>query len=314
MIPELTIAIPTYNRVEKLHGALDRLLEMVADKNVEIIVSDNASTDGTDVFMNKYQNEHKDVLYYRNDTNQGYAGNFINCFKHASGKYVWLLSDDDILTDIAIEAVFDCIEKQPVIIKLNSKLKDKKNDGVRKAPIYEYTDREKYYKRIGIMSTFISCIVFNNSIIQTIQKDKYRDDALIVGYVLESLKTDGIYIINDSCCVLATANEKVGYDLYKVWAYQYPHDMLTIGLQSGFSKEFLMNQVKFDLDNTIFSFITKFRKTCDTTKWEEEYVWKYVSVFPDLVPWYKVAVKSPKIMLGLVRKIHKVYRKVKGSI
>lgn len=311
MIPELSIAIPTYNRVENLHKALDRLFGLVDNRNVEIIVSDNASTDGTEIFMKEYQNEHKGISYFRNDQNLGYAGNFISCFNHANGKYVWLLSDDDILTDIAIDSVFDCIRKEPVIIKLKSRSKDIKDEEIKKEKIYEYTDKEQYYKHIGIMSTFISCMVFNNKIIKDIKKEKYMDDALIVGYVLESLKTEGTYIVNDTCCVLATPNERINYDLYKVWVYQYPHDMSIIGAESGFSKEFLMNQVRFDLDNTIFNFVTKFRKTCDTKKWNEEYVWKYVSKFPDLVPWYKVAIKSPKILLVFVRKIHKLYRKVK---
>lgn len=312
MMPELTIAIPTYNRVEKLHKALDRLVQITANRNVEIFVSDNASTDGTDAFMYTYQKEHNNISYFRNDKNLGYAGNFINCFNHANGEYVWLLSDDDILTDYAIDSVFECIERKPVIIQLKSISKNTKSEDIRKSQIIEYTDREQYYKRIGIYSTFISGIIFNNSIIKTIEKEKYKDDALIVGYVLESLKTKGVYIINDSCCVLATRNERVGYDLYKVWVYQYPHDMLTIGLQSGLSEEFLKNQVRYDLDNAIFNFVIKFRITCDSTKWNEKFVWKYVSLFPDLVPWYKAAVKSPKFMLRLVRGTHKIYRKVRG--
>ena len=50
MNPILTIAIPTYNRKKYLKECLDHVIPQVGE-DIELIVCDNASEDGTDEFM-----------------------------------------------------------------------------------------------------------------------------------------------------------------------------------------------------------------------------------------------------------------------
>lgn len=71
--PLLTIAIPTYNRAEKLEVLLEQLTADTAydPTRVEIVVSDNASTDHTAQVVARFA----DIRYHRNETNIGY-GNF----------------------------------------------------------------------------------------------------------------------------------------------------------------------------------------------------------------------------------------------
>ena len=89
MRPQLTIAIPTYNRGNKLKLALENLLQCTKGKNVEILVSDNASTDNSEEVVRQVQRSHHEVQYFRNNSNLGFDGNFLNCFCRATGEYVW---------------------------------------------------------------------------------------------------------------------------------------------------------------------------------------------------------------------------------
>jgi len=106
----LTIAVPTYNGA----GTIRETLESVAgqlEPGVDILVSDNASTDATRSVMREYQQRYPSILYSRNDTNVGPDRNFDLAVRGACGKYVWLLSDDDKLSPGAIRRMLDVLER-----------------------------------------------------------------------------------------------------------------------------------------------------------------------------------------------------------
>ena len=100
--PLLTIAIPTYNRADKnLPKALESALRQTY-KNIEIIVSDNCSTDDTEAFMQGYQHDH--LRYIRHKENLGANGNFNACLQEATGDYFLLLHDDDLIDEDFVES------------------------------------------------------------------------------------------------------------------------------------------------------------------------------------------------------------------
>jgi len=70
-IIQLTIAIPTYNRADSLDRNLSILMPQVKRfrKSVEVIVSDNFSTDHTQEIPEKYINLGFDIKYIRNKSN-----------------------------------------------------------------------------------------------------------------------------------------------------------------------------------------------------------------------------------------------------
>lgn len=100
---KVTIAIPTYNRKSYLEQALDSIRKQTYS-NIEIIVSDNHSDDGTEEFMLQYIKNHStmDIIYYRQNENLGSMLNWENCLKKATGDYLTVLSDDDLLEPDAV--------------------------------------------------------------------------------------------------------------------------------------------------------------------------------------------------------------------
>jgi len=79
---------------------------------IEIVISDNASTDSTEQVVNKYKSISNNINYIRNNENLGYVGNQISCFKNATGKYIAILCDDDIYTNGTIHAILNVINKK----------------------------------------------------------------------------------------------------------------------------------------------------------------------------------------------------------
>ena len=97
MIPLVSICIPTYNRASMLREAVTSALAQDY-ANLEVVVSDNASTDDTSKVVNEFNDPR--IKYFRNSVNIGVFQNFSKAaYKYARGKYAMLLADDDYLID-----------------------------------------------------------------------------------------------------------------------------------------------------------------------------------------------------------------------
>jgi glycosyltransferase involved in cell wall biosynthesis len=100
----LSICVPTYNRAVKLARCLDQLGQIVAASawrgEIELVISDNESTDGTPGVIASALGElarHCPVRAYRQPANLGAEPNFRFLYERARGEYVWICSDDDVV-------------------------------------------------------------------------------------------------------------------------------------------------------------------------------------------------------------------------
>jgi glycosyltransferase involved in cell wall biosynthesis len=93
--PLVTIGISTYNRARSyLPMALDSALRQTYP-NVEVVVSDNCSTDDTPAVIRSRAKQ--GLRYFRHDSNIGANNNFNFCLEQAKGEYFLLLHDDDLI-------------------------------------------------------------------------------------------------------------------------------------------------------------------------------------------------------------------------
>jgi glycosyltransferase involved in cell wall biosynthesis len=97
-MPRVTVVIPTFNRLAMLLEAVRSALAQ-GYGSMEVLVSDNASEDGTREAMAAFAADPR-FRYIRNPTNLGMVGNWRSAvFEHARGEFFVLLSDDDLLLD-----------------------------------------------------------------------------------------------------------------------------------------------------------------------------------------------------------------------
>jgi glycosyltransferase involved in cell wall biosynthesis len=112
--PLLTCAITTYNRARWLSHSLPRLLEVTRPWRdvVEVAVCDNTSTDNTPEVIARFQGE-RNFVASRNSANLGMLGNLGATARMSNGAFVWLLGDDDLVTDGALENVLEGLARHP---------------------------------------------------------------------------------------------------------------------------------------------------------------------------------------------------------
>lgn len=104
-VPLVSIIIPVYNRYNIILDTVESALAQTYP-NIEIIICDNCSTDGTyQLLVEKYQNNPK-VSLYQNEKNGGPVYNWQQCLKKANGEYLKILWSDDLISE---DFVYKCV-------------------------------------------------------------------------------------------------------------------------------------------------------------------------------------------------------------
>ncbi len=112
MPPAVSIAIPTYNRAGKLGRAVRSALAQTHE-DMEVVVSDNASTDATAELLGELATDDGRVRVVRQPVNRGMVANLDAAARLAEGEHVMLLSDDDWLAPRCVELTLAALRREP---------------------------------------------------------------------------------------------------------------------------------------------------------------------------------------------------------
>lgn len=111
MLPSVTVIIPAFNRVDYIDQTINSVLEQTCH-NVELIVVDDGSTDGTYEKIKSY-GDRLTLLTHENHTNKGQSAAINLGLLSATGKYVAILDSDDYWALNKLEIQVDYLEKHP---------------------------------------------------------------------------------------------------------------------------------------------------------------------------------------------------------
>lgn len=102
----ISFCIPTYNRAPQLRELLNSIVRQIGHKlAVEIVISDNGSTDATPAVIDDFTRMGLSIVYHRLPSNVGFDRNMLKVVTLASSDYCWLFGSDDILEDGAFARI-----------------------------------------------------------------------------------------------------------------------------------------------------------------------------------------------------------------
>ena len=113
--PRVSIGLPVYNGERYLARALDSLIGQ-SFEDFELIISDNASTDGTSAICEDYARRDRRIRYQRNERNIGAVGNFNRTLDLASGEYFKWAAHDDWCAPEFLSRCVDVLDDDPSIV------------------------------------------------------------------------------------------------------------------------------------------------------------------------------------------------------
>ena len=118
--PKLSIGLPVYNGEAFLAEAIGSILAQTFT-DFELIISDNASTDGTRAICEGYMKRDPRVRYHRNDVNIGATQNWYLVHKLATARYFASAAHDDVYEPEYMKACIDVLECDPGVVVCHSK-------------------------------------------------------------------------------------------------------------------------------------------------------------------------------------------------
>jgi len=113
-VPRLTLGLPVYNGERFLAASLDALLAQTFT-DFELIISDNASTDGTGDIARRYEAIDRRVRCVRHAQNRGSAFNHNFLIEQARGEFFKWVSDDDLYAQDLLQKCVCALDSRPEI-------------------------------------------------------------------------------------------------------------------------------------------------------------------------------------------------------
>jgi len=114
-VPRLSIGLPVYNGEEYLAESLDALLAQ-SYRDFELIISDNASTDGTERICRRYQAQDSRIRYLRLPRNIGAAPNHDLVFQESRGELFKWASHDDLYAPDLLRSCVEALDAHPEVV------------------------------------------------------------------------------------------------------------------------------------------------------------------------------------------------------
>jgi glycosyltransferase involved in cell wall biosynthesis len=187
----LSIVIPTYNRAEFLDYSLEVHIPICKDYNIQIFISDNASTDNTENVVKKWMKEYEHLHYNKNEINIGPDGNFEKALKFPDTKYIWLLSDTYQLPSNGVEYLLDTINNT----KINFDVIVFNLANIIKLPTKNYQNHNDLLHDLGAIMTCAAINVYNKKIIDNADFSRYYNSSFIqTGIIFEAISRGNFLI------------------------------------------------------------------------------------------------------------------------
>lgn len=194
MKPILSICIPTYNRCEILVDSIEEVIPLLIKKNIEVCISNNASTDGTDLFLSDLVQKYPQVKYQKQLSNVGIDQNMIDVIKMTTGDFILPMGDDDKLMFLNLEDELSRMDKDFDIYVLNG-VHNEENHLPKHLIAKSYSSPDTAFRDLWDRMPFGS-FLFNKKLFDEKYFDKYLNTShAYTGILWESLFDN--YILNN---------------------------------------------------------------------------------------------------------------------
>jgi len=114
-MPKVSIIVLTYNNLLFSRLCLKSIFCNTTYQNFEIIVVDNASSDGTSLWLKSYAKTHANIKVFQNSENRGFSGGNNQGANEATGEFLIFLNNDTVVTEGWIEKLLAHMQRDKTI-------------------------------------------------------------------------------------------------------------------------------------------------------------------------------------------------------
>lgn len=223
--PLLTIAIPTWNRAPYLQLLLTEIQKqraLLPSGTIELVVCDNHSEDTTPEVVNAAMHAGQAIHYIRHAENIGSDCNIATCFNVASGRYVWIMGDDDLPVDGTLSWLSTVLSQQDyalVYLRPFGFDQDFRTEQPRTRGKHVATrDLGEFLSKVGAQLNLISAMIVNKALVPTLDARQFCGSNLVhVEIYLTAARQLASFFYSTSYRVAYKRNNFGPYDFSKVF-------------------------------------------------------------------------------------------------
>jgi len=148
---EISIGVPVYNGSRGLAEAIESLINQTF-RNIEIIISDNASTDATPDICHRYAERDPRIQYHRQPSTIPVVDNFNFVLQKASAPYFMWAAHDDVRSLDFIEKLLAALEANPHAVLAFGDVSDVHADGSFPPPLTPPEPGAPRWRRLWLLA------------------------------------------------------------------------------------------------------------------------------------------------------------------
>lgn len=281
MTNKLSICIPTLNREKYIGQTLDSIVCQI-EADVEVVIVDGGSTDGTETVVSQYQRSHPYIRYIKSTatknkpSNEGFDRDCNYAVEQAKGDYCWLMTDDDLVKPGAIKKILMEIQNDYALIIVNtelcsndlSKLLVDKRLNISSDRIYKPGEWNDFAAEVGGHLTFVGAVIIKKTLWQNRDKEKYFGSGFIhVGVIFDEQITENILVNAEPCVSVRYGNALWSSRAFEIWMFNWPDLIESFKSISEDTKRTLSKKEPWRSVKSLFTFralgaysVTEYRK------------------------------------------------------
>jgi abequosyltransferase len=195
------------------------------------VIVDGASPDNTNEIMADYANQNPCIRYFRESENSGVDGDYDKAVGYASGKYCWLMTDDDVLKPGAIRKVLNAIQQgDRDLIVVNAELRntdlsmvlDQRRLDVTANLEYGKNDSETFFIKTVSFLSFIGCVVIKRELWLARERNTYYGSCFIhIGVIFQHQPLHNIFVIAEPLIAIRHGNSMWTPKSFEIWMFKW---------------------------------------------------------------------------------------------
>lgn len=227
----LSLCITTRNRSNSLFRLLTEISSELNDM-VELVIVDGASTDGTSELISSYARGKRNVKFHLEALNSGLDQGYDKCVTLSTGKYCWLLSDDDQIIPGSIGKILEVIQsKNYDLLIADSQVWDSSlarcllpsQLKISFDTVYTSNQMEELFIKTATVLSFIGSVIIKRNIWLSRDREKYYGTWFVhLGVIFQQQLKNGALVISSPLIKIRYGVASWSHRAFDIWMKSWP--------------------------------------------------------------------------------------------
>lgn len=226
----LSICMATLNRAAFIGVMIDSIVSQMTEE-VELVIVDGASTDGTDQVVAARFAGRPNCHYHRLDKKGGVDQDYCRAVSFAQGEFCWLMPDDDLLLPGAIATVLAHLRDEPDLVVVNAEIADIELESIlvpRKMHLkanqdFAPTEQAGLLVAAGNFLSYIGAVVIRRSVWEARERVAFFGTEFIhIGVIFQKPFERFVRVLADPLVRIRYGNCQWGPRAFDIWMFKGP--------------------------------------------------------------------------------------------